>query len=94
MILCIIMHMQSEVNASHCYTIDHAEEHRPDEEHEVFVISFTDTCTQPWAMMIKSLDASPTKATMYGSRGPVDFTFITILNPCDSSIEHIEILVL
>jgi len=92
MILFILMHMQGEVQAAHSNAIDHTEEDRPNEEHKVFVIPLANTRTQPRAMVIKALNTSSTKATMDGSRRPVDVTFITILNPCDPSIKHIKVL--
>ena len=93
MILRILVHMEGEVYAPHSNAIDRTEKHGPNEKHEVLVIPLSDTCTQPWAMMIKSLNASSAKATMNGSRWSVDITFITILNPCYPTIQYVEVLI-
>lgn len=86
MICAVLMHMQSKMNATHSNAIYHREQNRPNEEHKVLIIPLSDTSSQPRAMVIKPLNASPTKATMNSSWWPIDITFITIFDSCYPTI--------
>lgn len=43
-----------------------------DETDEVLVVSFTYASAQPWAVVVKALDAAVANTAMDGTRGTVD----------------------
>lgn len=65
----------------------------PHEHGEVLVISFTNACAYPRAVMIKSLDAASTKSTMDGSRRPVNIAGVTVLDLDDLTLYDIQVFI-
>ena len=77
-----------------CYDYAFDDQHRKQcyEDDEVFVVSFANTCSEPRAMMVKSLNAAVADSTMHSSWRPIDITGATVLNFGQSCIYYIQIL--
>lgn len=72
-------------------SIAYAKEDGPEEKKEVFIISLSNTCSDPWAMMVKALNAAATESAVNCSWRSINVTVFTVFDSSYSTIENIHV---
>lgn len=72
-----------------CNNVAHANKHRPNENEKVLVISFSNTCSNPEAMVVQPLNAALASPTVNRPWRLDYVTCFTMLQNCEPSIYYI-----
>ena len=91
MCICAWMQVQGNVNGPTDDTIANTKKERPEEAHEVFVVSLANTRTNPRAMVIQSFNAAATQTAVNGPGRPKDIAVFAVFDPGKAAIQNIQV---
>lgn len=62
------------------------------EDNEILIVSFSNACSKPWTVVIKTFNAAITDSAVHSSWGSVDVARRAILDLGQSGIDDVQVL--